>query len=127
MMHKKRTGELKDRAQELRLTADFSEKTLQAIWVKQKAPENLDVPLKGLKAQTYWLADPGLWQRVGILGGTKDIQIKTESYGTRERARGTATIASLSGAHPGQSTGRLHLASVEPTLCTSNPEVSLVW
>lgn len=55
--------------------------------MRQEAPENLDVPLKGLKAQTYWLVDPGLWRRVGILRDTKDIQRKTKLHGTRKKGQ----------------------------------------
>lgn len=69
---------------------------IPAIWVRWKAPENPDIPVKGPRTDLLAHTHPGLCWRVSSSGGTRDIWRKTELCGLSARPGGIAAIAPLS-------------------------------
>lgn len=81
--------------------------------------------LKGPCTESLTDTQPGVWQMVRSLGGTRNIPGKTELCSIRVRAGGMATTFPLSSHLLVQSTGRHHLACAEPSHCMANAKSAL--
>lgn len=96
--------------------------------MRQKAARNPEIPIKA-HTKTHLLTGiyPKLQQRKSSLGGTRDIQEKTELYSCKTKSRGIATTLSMLSLPPVQPIGGRHLACVKPALHMAKSDSALAW